>query len=105
MAEGAEIPMPELLTAEHFLPYVDKTFRVAGGRHALTLTTVDTSRPAGWEVAARPPFNLIFRGPPGDVLAEGLHTLEVEGGPSFQLYVMPIHTPDRTRQDYQSVFN
>jgi hypothetical protein len=97
--------MAEQLTSEHFLPHVDKTFRVAGGRHALTLTTVDTSRMAGWEAAPRPPFNLIFRGPPGDVLAEGLHTLEVEGGPSFRLYVMPIHTPDRTRQDYQSVFN
>jgi len=97
--------MAEQLKAENFLPHVDKTFRVAGGRHALTLTTVDITRLAGWETAPRPPFNLIFRGPPGDVLTEGLYTLEVEGGASFQLYVMPIHTPDRTRQDYQSVFN
>ena len=53
----------------------------------------------------RQPFSLIFRGPPADVLPEGLHTLEVEGGDSFTIYVMPIHTPARDRQDYQAVFN
>jgi hypothetical protein len=97
--------MGEQLKAENFMPHVDKAFHVVGGRHALTLTAVEAVRMPGWEAPPRAPFNLIFRGPPGDVLAEGLYTLEVEGGPSFQLYVIPIHTPDRTRQDYQSVFN
>jgi hypothetical protein len=97
--------MSEQLTPEHFMPHVDKEFRVVGGSHALTLTAVETPRFAGWEAAPRQPFTLLFRGPPGDVLAEGLYTLEVEGGPSFELYVIPIHTPDRSRQDYQSVFN
>ena len=97
--------MAEPFTPQHFLPHVDKAFRVAGGRHALTLSMVDARPMPGWEAAPRQPFNLIFRGPPDDVLAEGMYTLEVEGGPSFELYVMPIHTPDRTRQDYQSAFN
>lgn len=99
--------MAEQLAPEHFLPHVDKIFRVAGGRHAFTLTAVETRRMEEWEAknVPRQPFNLIFRGPPNDVLAEGLYTLEVEGGPSFELYVMPIHTPDRSRQDYQSAFN
>jgi len=39
------------------------------------------------------------------VLREGPYILEVEGGPGFQLYVMPIHTPAQDRQDYQAVFN
>jgi hypothetical protein len=39
------------------------------------------------------------------VLPEGLYTFDVENGPSFELYVMPIHTPARDRQDYQSSFN
>jgi hypothetical protein len=102
--EGNKV-MAEQLKAENFMPHVDKAFRVVDGRHALTLTAVEAPRLPGWEAVPRPPFTLIFRGPPGDVLAEGLYTLEVEAGPSFQLYVMPIHTPDRTRQDYQSVFN
>jgi Domain of unknown function (DUF6916) len=95
--------MAEQLTPEHFLPHVDKTFRVAGGRHALTLAAVEAGPKQG--AVPRQPFNLIFRGPPGDVLVEGVYTLEIESGPSFELYVMPIHTPDRTRQDYQSAFN
>ena len=55
--------------------------------------------------APRPPFTLIFSGPPGDVLREGLYTLEVEGGPSFDLYVIPVHTPVLGRQDYQVAIN
>jgi hypothetical protein len=97
--------MTERPTAETFLPHVDKTFRVVGGRHALTLKNVDQGRREERGGAPFEAFNLIFSGPPGDVLAEGLYTLEVEGGPSFQLYVMPIHTPERDRQDYQSLWN
>jgi hypothetical protein len=99
--------MSERLTPEHFLSHVDKAFRLVGGRHVLTLTNVEIRRLEEWERKVVPyqPFNLIFTGPPGDVLAEGLYTLEVEGGRSFELYVIPIHTPARDRQDYQSVFN
>jgi hypothetical protein len=99
--------MAEQLTPEHFRPHLDKLFRVQGGRHTLRLTEVD-ARPlseAERKVAPRQPFNVIFRGPPGDVLREGPYILEVEGGPGFQLYVMPIHTPAQDRQDYQAVFN
>jgi len=94
--------MAEMLTADHFMPHVEKVFRVKGGHHALTLAQVEVSGVTGWE---RKPFNLIFSGPPGDVLAAGMYTLEVADGPQFELYVMPIHTPEKGRQDYQSAFN
>jgi hypothetical protein len=96
--------MTEPLKAADFLPHVDKTFAVKGGRHGLVLTRVEQPRPGG-RGEFRDPFLLIFRGPPGDVLPEGLYPFEVEGGPPFELYVMPIHTPARDRQDYQSSFN
>ena len=99
--------MAEPLNPEHFLPHVNKVFRVNGGRHALTLTRVDMRRLQEWEakIVPRRPFNLIFRGPPGDVLREGMYTLDIDGGPSFDLYVMPVFTPMRGHQDYQSSFN
>jgi hypothetical protein len=99
--------MSEQLTPEHFLPHVDKVFRVRSGRHALKLVNVEVRPLQEWEakIVPRQPFNLIFRGPPGDVLAEGLHTLEVEDGPSFELYVIPIFTTVPGRQDYQAPFN
>ena len=99
--------MDEPLTPEHFLPHVDKTFRVKGSHHAFTLTAVEQRRMEDWEAEAgfRQPFNLIFRGPSGDVLRSGLYTLEVEDGLAFELYVIPIHTPARDRQDYQAAFN
>jgi len=94
--------MAENLTAEHFQPHVKKVFRVKDGRHALTLAHIETSISKG---GPREAFNLIFSGPPGDVLREGLYTLQVEGGPEFELHVMPIHTPTPERQDYQALFN
>lgn len=97
--------MSELLTRETFDPHVTKTFRVRNGHHALTLVRIEARKLEEWEQPARPPFNLIFRGPPGDLLAEGMYLLDVEDGLSFELYIMPIHTPRRTEQDYQSSFN
>ncbi|HEX8663400.1 MAG TPA: hypothetical protein VF744_05160 [Beijerinckiaceae bacterium] len=99
--------MAEQLTPQHFLPHVQKVFRVEGGRHALTLTVVEQRRLEDHEAGVdfREPFNLIFRGPPGDVLSEGMYRLAVEDGPSFELYVMPVHTPARDRQNYQASFN
>ncbi len=99
--------MSELLTSDDFLPHVNKVFRVRGGHHALTLTRVDARRRDEFErtFGPRDPFNLIFRGPPNDLLREGLYTLDVDGGPPFELYVIPIQTPARDRQDYQAPFN
>jgi hypothetical protein len=94
--------MTEPLTPEHFLPHVEKVFRVKDDGHALTLMQVEVLYFKG---VPRQAFSLIFSGPPGDVLREGLHTLQVERGPEFELYVMPIHTPVPGKQHYQAVFN
>ena len=94
--------MADEMTAETFQPHVGRTFQVRGGRHALELAEVDVgAEQSGWD---RRPFTLIFRGPPGDVLSEGMHALDAEGGEGFELYLIPIHTPGPDRQDYQSVF-
>jgi len=97
----------ELLTPEDFLPHVDKTVKVKGWHNTLTLSSVDIRKLEQWEkeIVRRQPFILILRGPRGDVLPEGFRDLEIEGGPSCQLYVIPILTPQPDRQNYQIVFN
>jgi hypothetical protein len=99
--------MAEDLTPNDFQPHLGKTFRVREGRHALALAAIERGRPeeAARAPGLREPFNLIFRGPPCDLLAPGLYTMETDGGTAFALYVMPIHTPARDRQDYQAAFN
>ena len=90
-----------------FLPHVNKIVRVDGWHHTLTLTRVDIRKLEEWEkeVVSRQPFMLILRGPHGDVLPEGFRELTIEDGPSFKLYVIPVFTPQRDRQNYQIVFN
>jgi hypothetical protein len=97
----------ELLTPELFLPHVNKTVKVNGWHHTLTLSRVDIRKLEEWEkeVVQRQPFMLILRGPRGDVLPEGFRDLEIEDGPSFHLYVIPILTPQSDRQNYQIIFN
>jgi len=93
-------------TPDDFRPLLKKTFRVRGGHHVFTLTAVDApdlGQPTPG--ARRSPFNLLFVGPPRDILREGLYTLEADDGRSFELYVIPIYTPARDRQDYQAPFN
>ena len=99
--------MAEQLTQAHFRPHLEKVFRVRGGRHQLKLADLQTYSltEAQRAVVPREPFNLIFHGPSGDVLREGLYVLEADGGAAFELYVMPIQTHHRDRQDYQAVFN
>jgi hypothetical protein len=56
--------MAESLKADDFLPLIDKPFAVKGGRHALVLADVEQPRLGRTQ-------QLIFRGPPGDILPEG----------------------------------
>jgi hypothetical protein len=95
------------ITAEVFLPHTGKAFRVRGGRHELTLKSVDLQPVEGWDPKVVPhrPFTLIFSGPPRDVLGQGMYTFEVADGPQFDIYVIPVRTHAPTRQDYQAVFN
>jgi len=99
--------MDQPLTPDQFLPHVGQVFRVKGGRHALTLSRVDVHPVDDAEAkrVPRQPFTVIFAGPPGDVLREGMHVLERDGGPAFALYVIPIRTLELGRQDYQAAFN
>lgn len=95
---------PVVLTAETFARHVGQTFLIRGGRYALVLTQIETSPlEPSWQTRAS--FTLLFSGPLGDVLPEGMHALTQEDGTAYELYVIPIHTPAGGRQDYQSVFN
>jgi hypothetical protein len=97
--------MPKPLTAEDFKPYVGKKFIPRGQPRVLRLDAIDTRRFPGWETLPREPFILLLGGPPGDVLPEGQYEVAIEDGPSLGLYIAPVHTVARDRQNYQVVFN
>lgn len=94
------------LSAELFGQHVGQTFQAQGGDHRLVLDKVDLIAAQPWhQERGLIPFALIFSGPPGVVLAEGIHTIRSEAGAAYTLHLMPIHTPAPGRQDYQAVFN
>ena len=92
------------MSRQGFAPYVGQPFRPQGGEVVLTLDGIEAGPPG--PAGAREPFSLIFSSPkPGPVLAEGLHPFTTPGGVACTLYVMPVHTPEPDRQDYQAVFD
>lgn len=97
--------MAEMLTIDDFTPHVGKTVRFLDTPFSLALDRVEAGA-GGAPTTARAPFLVIFRGPrTGAVMAEGFYQCAIEGGPTLSLYVQPIHTPARDRQEYQASFN
>ena len=94
--------MIDTFSAELFTPHIDKAVSLPDGRE-LTLKAVDQrgSQATGGMRA----FALLLRGPPDGIVPEGLHRLTFDGGESFELYLIPIRTTARDRQDYQIIFN
>ncbi len=84
---------------------MDKPFGFVGWHGTLLLRRLEHLPTGAGPDQSRRPFTLIFSGPPGDVLPEGLYTAVVDGQPGATFYIMPIHTPSADRQDYQAVFN
>ncbi len=95
--------MTDAVSAEIFMAHIGKAVSLPDGQR-LTLTAVDqrAAHPPG---APRAAFSLILRGAPAPIVPEGMHRLMLDGGASFDLYLIPIHTPSREHQDYQIVFN
>jgi hypothetical protein len=87
-----------------FLPHEGKLFRFEGWSGALRLASVNASTQPGWPPHLPLPFTLIFHGPAGSILPEGTYAAEADGA-RFTFHIMPIHTTEKGRQDYQAVFN
>jgi hypothetical protein len=73
--------------------------------HTLVLVGVDQRDGHAPGTAMRAPFSLELRGPPAPIVPEGMHRLVFDDATRFELYLIPVHTPARDRQDYQVVFN
>jgi len=96
--------MSKALTAEFFTPHLGKPFHFEGD-HALTLVEVKMHDTTAANAAFRRPFTLILRGPRSPVLPEGLYRVTIDEAETIALYVIPIATMVRDRQDYQVAFN
>ena len=92
--------MTDATSAETFTPHIGKAIALHDGQ-TLTLVAVDRHK----SPAPSRAFTLLLRGAPAPIAPEGMHRLTLDGGASFDLYLIPIHTPSRDHQDYQIVFN
>jgi hypothetical protein len=96
--------MTDAISADTFTPHIGAAVSLLDGPK-LTLVAVDQRGSRAPGPAERAAFSLILRGAPAPIVPEGMHRLVLEGGASFDLYLIPIHTASRDHQDYQIVFN
>jgi Domain of unknown function (DUF6916) len=96
----------DVLTIEHFKPHAGKFVRFRCTTYRFLLDRVEgesSPPPPGYTRGA---FVVIFRGPSkAEVMSPGLYDCEIEDGPVFSLYVIPIHTARPDCQEYQAAFN
>ena len=97
--------MDEPLTLEFFTPYVGQRCEMEGYSVPLVLASATPHPRSAAPGSVRVPFSLIFEGPPNEVVPQGLHRVAIQDGPVVEIYVLPIHTIGRDRQDYQATFN
>jgi hypothetical protein len=101
--EGQD-PMSETINAETFTPYLGKAASLSNGR-TLTLVSVDLHKFQRLNAVPGGGFSLILRGDAAAIVSEGTYRFAFDDGATFELYLIPVHTPSRDHQDYQIVFN
>ena len=98
------------VTIEEFEPYLGRSFNVQNTDVPVALKLIeieDSTKGRPWPPNLPKPFLMIFSGPPERILLEGYRILQIPGGATFQLYVIPIltHDPASAGQHYQVVIN
>ena len=94
--------MSDAPSAEIFMAHVGEEASLSDGQK---LTLVAVNRRDSQGASPRGVFSLHLRGAPAPIAPEGMHRLTFGDGATFDLYLIPVHTPSRDHQDYQIVFN
>ena len=92
------------LTVEDFKPYEGRTVRLKDFDFTLKLSAVEGGDGPLQPGSTRAPFLLVLSGPKQPLVRPGSYMCDIEDGPSYELFLLPIHTAAADRQDYQSVF-
>lgn len=98
--------LPELPTLETFSPHVGQAFRlVPQGGDPLEMELVEAEALRSQPGAPRQdPFSLVFRGPPGVNLGQGMQTLTHPETGDVLLFLVPIAQSGESIL-YQAIFN
>ena len=96
----------ELLTLQHFAPYVNETFAATMHDGEVPFVLVD-ARPLQGSTAPdtmRPPFSLLFRNGSSFLFPQQLYLMRHEGMGEVGIFLVPI-AREREGFLYQAIFN
>ena len=93
----------ENITAEMFRAHLDSQFRVVLDGGEIPLRLVEVTEPVTAGGFER--FLLVFHGPSGALLPDGLHTFQHESLGWFAIFIVPIFGSNAERIVYEASFN
>jgi hypothetical protein len=95
--------MLETLTRDIFVQHLNSHFQVEGGAARSTLLELVEANaapaPQGYEA-----FSIVFRGPSGSLLSQGMHRFHHDTIGAFDLFTVPIRR-DQHGLYYEAIFN
>jgi len=98
--------MIESFTVDTFEPYLGETFSIRHGEGESgepLATTLIEAQALGSAAGRRDPFSIVFRAPPGVMLAQGVYQIDHAAIGTFELFIVPIG-PDGVGLCYQAIF-
>ena len=94
------------LPIDTFSPLLNDRFAVAAGGTRVELQLVEvTSRAHHGRAGHRPPFVLLFAGPPAPVLPQAIYPLEHAAAGRFDLFIVPVGPAASGAMQYEVIFN
>ena len=96
----------ELLTLQHFAPYVNETFAATmnGGEVPFVLVEARPLQGSTAPDTMRPPFSLLFRNGSSFLFPQQLYLMRHEGMGEVGIFLVPI-AREREGFLYQAIFN
>lgn len=82
--------MPEMLNPADFQPLLHEIFEVPIGERTCPLTLTSVEAAPRYAAHTRDPFSLLFWGPGGTPLAQGLYPFKHAALPNLELFIVPI---------------
>ncbi len=76
------------VTVEKFTPHLNRTFRIAALTNALEAELIEASSFGEAPKGGRARFTLVFRGPVGAILPQGIYRVSSEGMEEMEIFLV-----------------
>src|SRR5262245_46300302 len=91
------------LKQEDFVGRLNSTFQIRAGSSDIEARLIEARKVGNGRGGRRVPFSLIFRGPRGMVVPQGIYQIQQETLGTLEIFLVPVG-PDEEGMLYEAIF-